>query len=165
MKNGLFALVLACASLSLQAQVISAEKLAESYSEDQLGTIALKLGVTNYHGPTDAELPIRPCAVFESPCIAYDEYVQGAQVFENLSTSSSQEIEEYIYYHAWRNVVAALYVPHKFSAVKQYIDNFGLENLIGAEIYLLKSDERPMTLFSNDSRKEHTQKAARGAYQ
>lgn len=147
-------------------ELTTAETLAQTHTSEQAHEIGLEFGVSHYHGPYDKEQPVLPCSITSHPdCINYAGYQLGSNIFERVSERSSQSVENYIYYHAYRNAMAGYYAAGGAGYYKEWVEGVGLNNLIGIEVFLIKSGQKGMTMFKNLNSHGFIVTAAEGAYQ
>lgn len=149
---------LAVASVLLAAPVsagalVSAEELARGDLKDNYYAAARALGVTFYDGPYDGEVPIIACEYDNVPgCTAYTGLQVGVNVLENVAPQTDQDVEDFIFYHAVRNVYAGLY--YRNAHQPEHVDllkSIGVPALTLIEIMRLKTGEQPLTLFSSNA--------------
>lgn len=133
--------------------VISAERLAQLHTSEQVIDVGNRLGIGIYDGPYDGEMPLFDCTIVNATgCLLYTGYVPGVSTYEILASKATQEVEDYLYYHAYRNVNAGYYSGRLHKAYKKFVDNAGFNTLLQVEVFMLKSGQKPITLFSNTSR-------------
>lgn len=147
-------------------ELTTAETLAQNHTSKQAHEVGLEFGVGHYHGPYDQEQPVLPCSIVSHPdCISYTGYQVGSNIFERVSENSSQVVENYIYYHAYRNAMAGYYAAGGASHYKDWVEMVGLNNLIGIEVFLIKSGQKGMSMFKNLNSHGFIVTAAEEAYQ
>lgn len=162
----LIALTLLTPTLSLAEEIKSAEELARAHSESQIIEVSKRLNVQFYDGPYDGELPLFECTLVNRPgCHLYETMVPNISVFELVSDSTTQEIEDYLYYSAYRNINAGYYSARFKDAYSELVERIGIKSLIAAEIYLLKTGQKPISLFSAFSSRKGLVSAAKEIYQ
>ena len=133
--------------------VVSAEELARGDLKNNYYAVAKSMGVTFYDGPYDGERPVIACEYSNIVgCVTYTGLQLGVNVFDLLAPASDQEVENYIFYHAVRNVYAGVFYhnndqPEHVALLKK----IGIPALTQIEIMRLKSGQQPLTLFKNSS--------------
>jgi hypothetical protein len=135
--------------------IISAEELIKTHTSTQAGEIGEKLGVVIYDGPYDGELPPFHCDIFKSvdrQCLNYANFVPGVSTWTVLPVETTQHIEDYFYYHAYRNVNAGYFYDRE-NKYKTLIEDVGYSELMEVELFLLKMGRKPLTLFAQSPSK------------
>ncbi len=165
LSHFLITLTLLTPTLSLADKIQSAEQLARAHSESQIIQVSKRLNVQFYDGPYDGELPLFECTLVNRPgCHLYETMVPNINVFDLVSDSTTQEVEDYLYYSAYRNVNAGYYSARFKDAYSELVDRIGIKSLIAAEIYLLKTGQKPISLFSAFSEKKDLVSTAKEIY-
>ncbi|MBB5187102.1 hypothetical protein HNQ57_001365 [Zhongshania antarctica] len=132
---------------------ISAESLAKTHSIDQVSLVADRLGVQIYDGPYDGEIPTKSCEVSNvMGCVSYNALIPGVSLYEIPAYDASQDVEDYIYYSAYRNVMAGYYTAKPRQVYKTLVSTLGLSRMIEAEIFLMKSGQKAYGLFTGSER-------------
>ena len=160
MKKIISSLLLVAASTVASADdIVSAELLAQSLNDTQSMSIGKKLRLSNYDGPYNGELPVKPCSINEGSdsCLDYKSVVYGENAFENVSVDTTQEIEDYIFYNAYLNVLSGYYSPGS-KEFTSYVKKEGRQEIVLKEIFMLKSGQKPITLRTNQ------RQSAKGIY-
>lgn len=143
---------------------LSAEDHADQHTTSYAHNLGRSdLGIVLYDGPYDSEEALKPCAIASEgdSCIDYTRLKDTQSVQAIDSDNTNADVEGYIYYHAFRNVLAGYYSRDR-SAYRDFASNYGITDLIAAEIYVLKSDIKPFTMFTTS--KSELVEAAKGAY-
>lgn len=163
----LAAIAMATASAQAAEPVFTpAEELALSHTSTQLEAVKERLGITLSDGPYDGELPLRDCVFAgDDNCFNYRTLAQEQAGVDGRSFESTQPVEDFVYYAAYRNVVSGVYHLTESDEQKQYMENIGLRQLIDVEIYLLKNGEKKLSLFAGDPRFDNVREQLKLVYQ
>tara|TARA_Y100001972_G_scaffold65049_1_gene79302 strand:+ start:8416 stop:8931 length:516 start_codon:yes stop_codon:yes gene_type:complete len=152
-KMIVFASLVASAGFSQAdaSQFVPAEELVQHHTSSQASNIGAQLGVRFYDGPVDGELPLYACEFFDQPdCVNYRELAAQTSGVDSRTYSSNELVESFIYYAAYRNVVAGLYSPTVGDEYQAFLEEVGIRSLLETEVYLLKNGEKPLTLFQGN---------------
>jgi len=152
-KMIVLASLLASAGLSQAdaSQFVPAEELVQRHTSSQASNIGVELGVHYYDGPVDGEIPLYACEFFEqADCVNYRELAAEKSGVDSRTYSSNEQVESFIYYAAYRNVVAGLYSPTVGDKYQVFLEEVGIRSLLETEVYLLKNGEKPLTLFEGN---------------
>jgi hypothetical protein len=153
-------------SMAVSAEsVITAESLAKKHTTDQVSIVADRLGVQIYDGPYDGEIASRSCEVSNvMGCVSYEMLIPGINVYEIPAYNATQDVEDYIYYSAYRNVMAGYYTSRPIKTYKSLVSKLGLSRMIEAEVFLIKSGQKDHGLFSRSERFSQLINTVKGVY-
>lgn len=144
---GLLTIMLSFNALAGEPSYLTAEQYADKHTRQLFGQMGDKIGVHIYDGPYDGETAPRVCVDENAKCCVDLTKPEGIEVGnERWSESSSKQIEQYIYYHAVRNVNALFYTPDPAAVrFKEWPEEM-VRKLVRREVSLLKSGSKPMSL-------------------
>ena len=156
------ALLVTASSLATAEPIKLAEELASSHTSMQAFEIGSTFGINGFHGPYDGEIPAIPCSYSQQDgCVNYSE-IDHSQEFQSAYTN--QAVENFIYYTAYRNVMAGFAMAPELAVFKSWVEQYDLANFIRAEVYLLKTHEKQITLMSYSTMHQNILNAVKEAY-
>lgn len=145
MKNVKLTTLTLMLAISMQAlagdKIVTAEQLAIDHDSSIAFKVGESLGYTFYDGPYDGEKAIDACEYDLGPgCLYYDSVLDN-QIYEHKPAGTNQDIENFIYYHAFRNVLAGHYLSKEYS---KYLHS--VTKLLEKEVFYIKTGQKTLSL-------------------